>query len=108
MFDFNGKTVVVTGASGGMGSILCERLAAKGANLAVCSVDKEGLEKLAENLKKYDIKVVCELVDITNEEEVAAFMAKAAELGSLAGLANLAGLSILVRFLNLTLHHTTL
>ena len=54
MFDFNGKTVVVTGASGGMGSILCERLAAKGANLAVCSVDKEGLEKLAENLKKYE------------------------------------------------------
>lgn len=94
MFDFNGKTVVVTGASGGMGTILCERLAAKGANLAVCSVDKEGLERLAENLKKYDIKVVCEVVDITNEDEVKAFMAKAAELGSLAGLANLAGLSI--------------
>ena len=94
MFDFNGKTVVVTGASGGMGSILCERLAAKGANLAVCSVDKEGLERLAENLKKYDIKVVCELVDITNEDAVAAVMAKAKELGSLAGLANLAGLSI--------------
>ena len=94
MFDFNGKTVVVTGASGGMGSILCERLAAKGANLAVCSVDKEGLDRLAESLKKYDIKVVCELVDITNEDEVSAFMAKAAELGSLAGLANLAGLSI--------------
>ena len=94
MFDFNGKTVVVSGASGGMGSILCERLAAKGANLALCSVDKEGLAKLAENLKKYDVKVVCEYVDITNEDEVAAFMAKAAELGSLAGLANLAGLSI--------------
>ena len=31
-----GKNVVITGASGGMGSILCERLAAKGANLAVC------------------------------------------------------------------------
>ena len=94
MFDFNGKTVVVTGASGGMGSILCERLAAKGANLAVCSVDKEGLDKLVENLKKYDIKVVADIVDVTNEDEVSAFMAKAAELGSLAGLANLAGLSI--------------
>ena len=75
MYDFKGKTIVVSGASGGMGSILCERLAAKGAKLALCSVDKEGLEKLAENLKKYDTKVYTKVVDVTNEDEVKAFIA---------------------------------
>ncbi len=95
MFDFNGKTVVVSGASGGMGSILCERLAAKGAKLALCSIDKEGLERLAENLKKYNTEVMTKVVDVTDEDEVKAFIDEAAaKFGKFAGLANLAGLSI--------------
>ena len=95
MYDFKGKTIVVSGASGGMGSILCERLAAKGAKLALCSLDKEGLEKLAENLKKYDTEVYTKVVDVTNEDEVKAFIEESAsKLGKFSGLANLAGLSI--------------
>lgn len=95
MYDFNGKTIVVSGASGGMGSILCERLAAKGAKLALCSVDKEGLDKLVENLKKYNTEVYAKIVDVTNEDEVKAFIEEsAAKLGKFSALANLAGLSI--------------
>ena len=93
--NFNGKNIMITGASGGMGEILCEKLAKDGANLALCSNDVALLNKLTENLGKYDIKIVSEVVDVTDEMQVAAFVKKASqELGKFDALANLAGLSI--------------
>ena len=41
---FNGKNYVVTGASGGMGILLCDKLAQNGANLILCSNDEERLD----------------------------------------------------------------
>lgn len=91
-----GKNAIITGASGGMGLILCEKFAKEGVNLALCSLDKEGLEKQVNELaEKYGITVMGQVVDVTNEAEVESFVKNAAEkLGRIDYLINLAGLSI--------------
>ena len=94
MINYNGKNVIVTGASGGMGIILCKKLAEQGAKLSLCSNDEAGLKALAEELGKVT-DVFAKVVDITKEEEVAAFFAEAFEKnGEFHAMANLAGLSI--------------
>ncbi len=94
--NFSGKNVVITGASGGMGVLLCEKLAQSGANLALCSNDKERLDALTDELSsKYSVKIVSKTLDITNEAEVESFINDAAQkLGKFSNLINLAGLSI--------------
>ena len=47
----NGKSVVVTGASSGMGKAIVERFAKEGANIIAVARRKERLEALAESLK---------------------------------------------------------
>lgn len=94
MINYNGKNVIVTGASGGMGIILCRRLAQEGAKLSLCSNDEAGLKALAEELSQVT-EVFAKVVDITKEEEVADFFAEAYEKnGEFSAMANLAGLSI--------------
>lgn len=94
MIQYNNKNVIVTGASGGMGTILCRKLAEQGAKLSICSNDEKGLLALAEELGKVT-EVYAKVVDITSEAEVAAFFAEAYEKnGAFSAMANLAGLSI--------------
>lgn len=45
------KTVVVTGASSGMGKAIVERFVAEGANVVAVARRKERLEELAKSLK---------------------------------------------------------
>jgi short-subunit dehydrogenase/MoaA/NifB/PqqE/SkfB family radical SAM enzyme len=49
-YSFAGKNVIVTGASGGLGSALSERLANQGANLIVTSRSTKALDHLASRL----------------------------------------------------------
>ena len=91
------KTVVITGASGGMGTVICRELAKEGANLALCSNQKDGLETLKNELQKAfpAVKILAEEVDVTDESSVDAFIEHAAQtFGSFDLLLNLAGLSI--------------
>lgn len=94
--ELKGKTVVVTGADGGMGRVLCDRLAKAGANLALCSIDGNAVAEQGEKLKKeYGVQVFTGKADVTKEEEVEAFLEKAAETcGPFYALVNLAGLSV--------------
>lgn len=91
-----GKSAIVTGASGGMGTLLCRMFAEKGVNLAICSVDAEALNNQAEELKSaYKVNVIARTVDVTNEEEVESFIKETASAyGKIDYLINLAGLSI--------------
>lgn len=92
MINYNNKNVVITGASGGMGRILCRELIKQGAKLSICSNNAEQLEELKQELKG---SVFAKVVDITNEAEVATFFEEAyAQNGDFYALANLAGLSI--------------
>lgn len=91
-----GKTVMITGATGGMGQILCENLAKEGVRLALASGRAAELEAQCKALKdQYGIAVTGAVVDVTDEEQVQAFFTKAGEIyGAIDALVNLAGLSI--------------
>lgn len=94
MIDYSGKNVIVTGASGGMGVILCRKLAEQGAKLSLCANEEAGLRALAAELSGRT-EVFAKVVDITSEQEVEAFFTEAyAKNGEFAAMANLAGLSI--------------
>lgn len=91
-----GQNAIITGASGGMGLLLCQKYAQMGVNLAICSVDENELSAQAQALKDtYGVEVVEKAVDVTNEDEVKLFVDEsAAKLGKMDFLVNLAGLSI--------------
>lgn len=93
--SFNGKSIIVTGSTGGMGQIICKRLAADGAKLALCSNDGPALEHQVEELKQSGCDVYGKTLDITKEEEVAEYFAEIKErYDSFDGVLNLAGVSI--------------
>lgn len=84
----NGGTVVVTGASGGIGSLLVERLAARGLRVYACS--RSGIAAVRDN-------VIPIALDVTRDESISALAARLeADLGGkgLAGLVNAAGLIV--------------
>ena len=94
MINYCGKNVIVTGASGGMGSLLCRQLAAQGAKLSICANNAAALAELEAELSQ-DTVVFAKVVDVTKETEVADFFAQSYEkFGSYHAMANLAGLSI--------------
>ncbi|MBR4873736.1 MAG: SDR family oxidoreductase [Clostridia bacterium] len=91
------KTVMITGADGGMGMVICRALAEEGANLALCSVNGAHLDEVVAALRADfpACRIVSAQVDVTDEAQVAAFVEKAAaEFGTFDRLINLAGLSI--------------
>jgi NAD(P)-dependent dehydrogenase (short-subunit alcohol dehydrogenase family) len=97
IMELKNKVVVITGASGGMGSVICKKLAAEGAKLALCSVNGDLLEDLVKEIKEKNpqAQVFAEVRDVTKETEVVEFIDAAAKLfGSFDLLINLAGLSI--------------
>ena len=62
--DFSGKTAVITGATGAIGSAVAKRLAQEEVNLILISSGEESLSKLMGELRAYDIKtegIVCDL-----------------------------------------------
>jgi 3-oxoacyl-[acyl-carrier protein] reductase len=63
---FSGKTVLITGASGGIGSAIAIFFASKGANLIVLGLDNSALmDSLLGSVKKYDVSVLNILGDIS-------------------------------------------
>ena len=93
MINYKDKNVVITGASGGMGKILCNHLAQQGAKLSICSNDEEIME-FAKELSAQTC-VFAKAFDIADENAVATFFEEAYEKnGQFYALANLAGISI--------------
>ena len=63
MFDLNGMTALVTGASGGLGSAIARALAAQGARLAVSGSNAEKLEAFRLKLGGDHVALPCNLSD---------------------------------------------
>ena len=63
MFDLNGMTALVTGASGGIGSAVARALAAQGARLALSGSNVAKLEAFAAELGGDHVCVPCDLSD---------------------------------------------
>ena len=75
-----GKTVLVTGAAGGIGSAACRRLADEGANVVATDISDEALRVVAEALGDRGVGVAA---DITTSAGVAASIDAAAAFGGI-------------------------
>jgi 3-oxoacyl-[acyl-carrier protein] reductase len=63
MFNFEGKTALVTGASGGIGGEIARTLHFLGANVVISGTSKEKLTILANELKDRVFVEICNLAD---------------------------------------------
>jgi short-subunit dehydrogenase len=97
--SLSGKTVLVTGASRGLGVHLVRALAEAGADLILCARDAERLSTVAQEFIKAGSKVSIIVADITRSEERRRLVEEA---GSIDVLVNNAGLEIAMRLLDQT------
>jgi 3-oxoacyl-[acyl-carrier protein] reductase len=70
MFDLTGKTALVTGATGGLGSAIARALHARGATLAISGTRREVLDQLAGELKDRVHVLPCDLADRAEVEKL--------------------------------------
>src|SRR5689334_20217747 len=92
MFDFTGKTALVTGASGGIGGAIARALHGRGATVVLTGTRRDALDRLAAELGGERVHVVPANLA---EPEAADALVKAAEAatGRLDILVNNAGLT---------------
>jgi 3-oxoacyl-[acyl-carrier protein] reductase len=89
-----GKRVLITGASEGLGFAVAERCLAEGADVAICARSHERIERAAAALRASapSRRVVATAADVSKPDQVRAMVANAVrELGGLDGLVNNAG-----------------
>ena len=108
-FELKDRTVVITGASGGIGGAMAAAFARRGARLVLSGRDPEALAKAADRVKS--LGAVAHLVpaDVTCREEMEALVGKAIELtGGLEVMVLGAGYGLLGEIADVTLemwHH---
>ncbi len=91
MFELNGLTALVTGATGGLGGAMARALHAQGATVAISGTRREALEALAGELGERVHVLPCNLAD---KAEVEALVPAAeAAMGQLDILVNNAGVT---------------
>lgn len=69
--DLTGKTIVITGASSGIGEAAACRLAQLGARVVLVARREDELQRVATGIKSGGGEAVCVAADLSNEEAVA-------------------------------------
>ena len=87
-FDFSGKTVLITGASYGLGAGFAEAYAKAGADLVLTARSTDLLEATGKLCEGHGAKVTCVTGDVSVEEDVKKVVA--------AGIENHGGIDVLV------------
>ncbi|MFZ5866592.1 MAG: SDR family oxidoreductase [Thermodesulfobacteriota bacterium] len=67
--DFSGKTVVITGAAGGLGSAFARRFGKAGAKLGLLDVSADALQNLSGEFESNGVENVALACDITRSED---------------------------------------
>ena len=68
LFRLDGKVIVITGATGLLGKMHAEAIAAYGGNPVLLDLSKEAIEELSDHLRKrYGVDAIGYVVDITDE-----------------------------------------
>ena len=90
---FQGKVYVITGAARGMGAATAKLLASRGANVSICDVRKEDLDKTTSEIEAIGRgQVMSTSLDIRDENQVNKWVANSvAKFGKLDGMVNVAG-----------------
>jgi len=91
-YELKGKTAIITGGAGGLGTFMAMEYARAGANVVVASRNLEPLEKVAAEVKELGAESLAIAVDITKPDDVNAMVEQVVErFGSLDVLVNNAG-----------------
>ena len=79
------KTILITGASSGIGAGMAREFAKKGYNLAICARRMERLEELKNEItSQYKVEVSARILDVTNYDQVfEVFKAFKADFGTI-------------------------
>ena len=94
MFDFSGKTVLITGASYGLGEGFANGFAAAGGDLVLTARSGDLLEAVAQSCRAHGVKVTTVVGDVSVEDDVARVVAAAIEAhGAIDVLVNNAGVA---------------
>ncbi|MTE11427.1 SDR family NAD(P)-dependent oxidoreductase [Nocardia aurantiaca] len=70
---YRGRVAVVTGAASGMGRSLAVELARRGASLALCDLDADGLAETAARCRAYGAEVETAVLDVAEYEQMLSF-----------------------------------
>ena len=104
MTDFTGKVVVITGAAHGLGEATAKAFAARGAKLALCDIDGEGLRQVKGVLEARDAEVMTDIVDVSHARQVEEFSERVyKEFGQVDVLVNNAGVVLAGRLEDMAL-----
>ena len=94
LFSVEGRVVVVTGASAGIGEVLARGLAAAGARVVVSARRRQRLDEVAEEVKALGAEVLPVVCDVSREHEVDGLVAATlAHFGGVDALVNNAGIT---------------
>lgn len=93
MLNFSGKTVLITGATGGIGRGICKLFQQQGAQLAIVGRDEAKLDAFRKSeLPDGDVKIYA--VDLSDENNIGELVAKVeADCGKIDVLINNAGIT---------------
>ena len=96
-------TVAITGAGSGIGQALALLCATRGANLALCDINDEGLAATAERARSLGSTVLTRRVDVSDEAQMTEFAHAAhAQFDSVDLVVNNAGVAVMGGFLDTT------
>ena len=99
MAAFTGKTIVLTGASTGIGRALSLELARQQPRLVLAARDAERLEAVAAECRRLGAQAIAVKADVTLPEDCGRVVARAvAEFGGIDVLVNNAGIGMIARF----------
>ena len=69
-FDLNGKTVLITGGSRGLGLVMAREFAREGARLVLCARDETELQRARTDVESLGVEVMTVPCDVTNNQSV--------------------------------------
>ena len=73
-YTFEGKTVLITGGSRGLGLALAREVASQGGRVAICGRDDTSLQRAVDSLTRIGAEVLMVSCDVTRPESVADLM----------------------------------
>lgn len=101
--ELDGRVVLVTGGSDGLGAATARTLISEGARVGICARNEERLQSAAASFRDVGGDVLAVPADVTKPADIDAFVAAAlARWGRIDGIVNNAGASAAMEFMSVT------